>query len=341
VRGNDWPGADAKQAQSTENDMKRLATVLGALGLLLTLPLAAAQAQTWPQRSVRFIVSLGPGSGADIAARLLSDHLTKKWKQPVVVENRPGGDAVIAITTFIGAKDDHTLLYTPTSSFTAHPYMLKKLPYDPAEMHPVARVSNTIVGLAVPGSSDIKSVKDLVAQIKAKPNTFNYTTVTGMTDLIFEGYFKSAGLDITRIPYKDPVQAVTDLAEGRIQAYVAALAIQQAHVKSGRHRLIAVTNSDRAAAFPDTPTVTQAGFPDMTFDGLVGLFGTASLPSEARARIAADIAEVLKDPGILSKLTATGQAVSPGTGKDFAASLDAQRKTLAAIAKRLGLTVAQ
>jgi tripartite-type tricarboxylate transporter receptor subunit TctC len=321
--------------------MKRLTAVVGTLGLLIMLPLASAQAQSWPQRSVRFLVSLGPGSGADLSARLLADRLTEKWKHPVVVENRPGGDAVIAITAFLGAKDDHTLLYTPTSSFTAHPYMLKKLPYDPSQMHPVARVSNTLVGLAVPGLSKIDSVKQLVAEIKAKPNTFNYTTVTGMTDLIFEGYFKSAGLDITRVPYKDTVQAITDLGEGRIQAYVAALAILQAHVKSGRARLIAVTNSQRAATFPDTPTVTEAGFPQMTFDGLVGLFGTSNLSEEARSRIAADISETLKDPAILAKLTATGQAVSPGTGKEFAASLDAQRKTLAEIAKRLGLKEAQ
>jgi tripartite-type tricarboxylate transporter receptor subunit TctC len=324
--------------------MTPIGRVFGAFaaGMLVAGFLASpSSAQTWPQRSVRFLVSLGPGSGADLSARLLADRLTAKWKQPVVVENRPGGDAVVAITAFIGAKDDHTLLYTPTSSFTAHPYMLKKLPYDPRELHPVARVSNTIVGLAVPGSSKITSVKELVAEIKAKPNTFNYTTVTGMTDLIFEGYFKSAGLDITRVPYKDPVQAVTDLAESRIQVYVAALAIQQAHIKSGRHRLIAVTNSERAAVFPDTPTAAQAGFPELTFDGLVGLFGTDSLPEEARSRIAADIRDVLKDPAISSKLTATGQAVSPGTGKDFGTSLEAQRKTLAAVAKRLGITPAQ
>ena len=93
--------------------------VVAGLPRILAPPSAA---QSWPQRSVRFIVSLGPGSGADIAARLLADKLTAKWKQPVVVENRPGGDAVIAINAFIGAKDDHTLLYTPTSSFTAHPF---------------------------------------------------------------------------------------------------------------------------------------------------------------------------------------------------------------------------
>ncbi len=97
-------------------------------------------------------MSLGPGSGADIGARLIADKLSAKWKQPVVVENRPGGDAVIAINAFIGAKDDHTLLYTPTSSFTAHPFLMAKMPYDPAELAPVARISNTLVGFVVPPS---------------------------------------------------------------------------------------------------------------------------------------------------------------------------------------------
>src|SRR5262249_62224853 len=133
--------------------MIRFGTMLGALivGILLALPLAApASAQTWPQRPVKFIVSLGPGSGADIGARLLADRLPTRWNQPVVVENRQGGDAVVAINAFIGARDDHILLYTPTSSFTAHPYQLDKMPYDPRELSPVTRISNTLVGLAVP-----------------------------------------------------------------------------------------------------------------------------------------------------------------------------------------------
>ena len=103
---------------------------------------------------MRFIVPLGPGSGADIGARLLADRLTARWGQPVVVENRPGGDGIVAINAFIGAHDDHALLYTPTSSFTAHPYQHDKLPYDPRELSPVARVSITLVGLAVPGVAE-------------------------------------------------------------------------------------------------------------------------------------------------------------------------------------------
>src|SRR5476651_255806 len=110
----------------------------------------SVQAQSWPQRTVKFIVPLGPGSGVDIGARLFADRLSKKWGQSVVVENQPGGDGIVAITTFLNANDNHVLLMAPASSFTAHPYQHDKLPYNPNDMIPVARVSNTIVAYSVP-----------------------------------------------------------------------------------------------------------------------------------------------------------------------------------------------
>src|SRR5215510_14029738 len=151
--------------------MNRIGRALAVVaGLTFTIAFAfSASAQSpssWPQRPVKFIVSLGPGSGADIGARLLADRLPTRWNQPVVVENRPGGDAVVAVNAFIGAHDDHVLLYTPTSSFTAHPYQLDKMPYDPRELSPVARVSNTLVCLAVPASLNVASVGDFMAMIK-------------------------------------------------------------------------------------------------------------------------------------------------------------------------------
>src|SRR3954453_1317318 len=176
-----------KKTSAREDFMKRLVAVFCGL-VFVALIAAPSQAQTWPQRPVRFIVSLGPGSGADIGARLLADRLTSMWGQPVVVENRPGGDAVVAINAFISANDDHTLLYTPTSSFTAHPYQHDKLPYDPRELSPVARISNTLVGFIVPASLDARKVADFVAMVKAQPGKLNYSTATGMTDVIFDGY---------------------------------------------------------------------------------------------------------------------------------------------------------
>ncbi len=326
--------------------MNRIGRALGVLvvGLMVTIVFTSsllAQSPPWPQRPVKFLVSLGPGSGADIGARLLAERLTTRWSQPVVVENRPGGDAVVAINAIIGARDDHVLLYTPTSSFTAHPYQLDKMPYDPRELSPVTRISNTLVGLVVPASLNVSSVADLMGMIKAQPGKFNYSTATGMTDVIYEGYFKSAGLTITRVPYRDVVAPLTDLGEGRIHAYVGALAIVQPHIQAGRVKLIAITNAQRAPNYPDMPTVAQAGFPNITFDGLVGLFGPKDMAASARDRIAADVRAVLGDETVKARFVATSQLISAGTAAEFAASMEEQRTKLAAIAQKLGVKVAQ
>ena len=156
---------------------KLRSSALAAVGFVVALVLSAAQsfAQTpaWPQRPVKFIIPLGPGSGVDITARLFADKLAAKWGQPVVVENRPGGDAIVAITAVIGAKDDHVLLFAPTSTFTAHPYLHDKLPYDINDLVPVARVTNTLIGVGVPTSLGVNTVKELAQKIKATPGTLN------------------------------------------------------------------------------------------------------------------------------------------------------------------------
>jgi tripartite-type tricarboxylate transporter receptor subunit TctC len=229
------------------------------------------------------------------------------------------------------------LLYTPTSSFTAHPYQHDKLPYDPAELSPVARVSNTGVGFVVAPGLNIASVKELIELIRKEPGKYNYATGTGMTDLIYDGYFKSEGMQITRVSYRDVVAPMTDLSENRIQAYAGGLAIVQPHVAAGRAKLVAVTNSARVAAYPDVPTMADAGFPALTFDGLVGIFGPKDMAQAARDRIATDVRTVVADPTVASRLTATGSAIAPGNSAEFAAALEGQRAKLAAAVKVLGI----
>src|SRR5262249_45473924 len=162
-------------------------TIRIVLAALLALPLAAL-AQAWPSKPVKFMVSLGPGSGADLGARLYAERLQKLWGHPVVVENRPGGDGVIAINAVIQAKDDHTLMWGPTANFVGHPYSLDKMPYDPKELVPVARVTGTVVTLGVPASMNIASLKDLLADAKKKQGSLNWTTAVTMTDIILEGF---------------------------------------------------------------------------------------------------------------------------------------------------------
>jgi tripartite-type tricarboxylate transporter receptor subunit TctC len=302
--------------------------------------LAQAQAPAWPQRTVKFILPLGPGSGADIGARLIAEKLSARWGQPVVVENRPGGDGFVAIGAFVNSKDDHTLLFGPASSFTAHPYLHDKLPYDPRDLAPVARVSATLIALAVPPSLDVKTLGDVVAMAKAQPGKLNWATITGATDLVLAGFLKSTGIEMAKIPYRDPVQALNDVAEGRLHLYWAAYAIVRAQAQAGRVKIIAITASEPTSVLPGMPTVAQAGFPQMTFDGLVGVYGQRDMPLELRERIADGVKATLADPALRERLEATGQVVVPGSAAEFAASIEQQRATVAAIAKVLGIKAA-
>jgi tripartite-type tricarboxylate transporter receptor subunit TctC len=312
-----------------------------SLALLLAgLSPASAQAP-WPQRAVRFIVPLGPGSGADIGARLFADRLAARWGKPVVVENRPGGDGIVAITAFVSAHDDHTLLFSPASTFTAHPFLHDKLPYDQADLLPIARVSNTLVAMVTPVSLKIGSLAELMGLVRAQPGKLNWATATGISDFLLASFLKNANLDMAKVPYRDTVQPSTDAAEGRIQLYWGALAIVRPHVQAGKLKLLAFSNSVRAPDEPDVPTVAEAGFPTLGFNGLAGLFGPRDMAREVREHIAAEIRAVAGDPAIVARLLATGQVVSPGRPDEFAASIDEQRATVAAIAKEMGIKPAQ
>jgi tripartite-type tricarboxylate transporter receptor subunit TctC len=313
---------------------------LFALALALTavaaVALVASAETKWPSRPVRFILTLGAGSGSDIGARLLADRLTQRWGQPVVVENRPGGDAIVAINAFVGAHDDHVLLFAPSSSFTAHPFLHDNLPYQASDLVPITRVSNTIITISVPASLNVNSLKELTAMARAEPGKLNWAGVTGALDFVFAGWLKQEGLNINKVPYRNPVDAANDLAEGRVQVYEAALAIVRPQLESGKIKLLAVTNSVRAPTQPNLPTVAEAGYPALTIDGLVGLFGPTGMPLDLRQRITADIRAVV-DPTIEDRLTITGQLTNIGGPEEFGKSIDEQRAKIADFAKQLGI----
>jgi tripartite-type tricarboxylate transporter receptor subunit TctC len=307
------------------------------IALLAALPLVSF-AQQWPTKPVRMVLSLGPGSGADIGARLYADQLQRMWGQPVVIENRPGGDGVIAINAVIQAKDDHVLLWGPTANFVGHPYSLDKFPYDPKELVPVARVSGTVVTLGVPASMNVNSLKDLLATAKQKKNWLNWTTAVTMTDIILEGFLQSQGVEAAHIKYKQPAEAVNDLVSERIQLYSSAYAIVRPQVQAGKVKLLAVQARNRVPGL-DLPTVGELGFHGLDFEGLVGILAARSsnLPDAARDRIGADIKTVSRIPQVAERLAATAQLNVPGDAKEFAQSIDEQVKQLDESAKRLGM----
>ena len=309
-----------------------------AFGLIAVVAAAGAAPaeENWPSRPVRFILTLGPGSGSDIGARLLADRLTRLWGQPVIVENRPGGDGIVAINAFVSAHDDHVLLFSPTSSFTAHPFLHENLPYKPKDLVPITRISNTLIGISVPIDSKVGSLTELVALARAEPGKLNWAGTTGALDFMFAGWLKREGLNITEVPYRNAVDAANDLAEGRVQVYEAALAIVRPQLDAGRIKLLAVVNTARAPTQPKIPTAAEAGYPALTIDGLVGLFGPPGMPLALRQRITADIRAVA-DKTIEDRLTITGQLMNIGGPEEFAASIEQQRSTVAQSAKELGI----
>jgi tripartite-type tricarboxylate transporter receptor subunit TctC len=326
--------------------MSKLISIVSAAAMaaLAALVVSAAaqsqtesQAQSWPQRPVRFIVGLGPGSAQDIAARLFGDQLSKRWGQPMVIENKPGADGIVAINAFTGAHDPHTLLFAASGTFTAHPTQYAKLPYDPSDLVPLARVSSTIIAVSVPTALNVNTLDELVALARKEPGKLNLVPTPGTTEITFDNFLKTSGVTMTKIPYSDVTKALADLAENRVQVMVSGIAIVKSQVETGKVKLLAITNLKRAAAVPDLPTGTEAGYPALALDGLIGLFGPKNLPPGTAERIAADVQAVAADPSIGPRLAATGQQLDPGGTAEFAAAVDAQRKSIAATAKALGI----
>jgi tripartite-type tricarboxylate transporter receptor subunit TctC len=301
---------------------------ISLLGGTATWPVAVWAQPAWPRRAIKFVVPLGVGSGVDIGARLFADRLSQQWGQPIIVENKPGGDGLIAINAFVTAHDDHVLLATPTSTFIAHPYLHDNLPYAESDLEPIARFSNTVIVIATSSTVAAHSLNDLVAMARAQPGKINWAGVTGAMDFLFEGFLAKQRLAMPKVPYRNLVDGAVDLAEGRVQVYATSLQIVRPYLQSGKVRLLAVTNSERSAITHELPTVAQSGYPELTLDGLIGLFGPSGMPAALRQRIAQDIRSAT-DRTLAERLAVTGQVLNIGGPEEFTDAITQQRARLA------------
>ena len=314
------------------------------IGLVISLNGGSvASAQTYPQRAVKFILPFGPAAGVDITARLLGEKLAVRWGKPVVVENRPGGDGLVAITAFTSANDDHTLLFVPASTFTAHPYAHEKLPYDAErDLLPITSVTTIVIALSAPASLNVKTLGEFIALARAKPDTLNVAAAAGNSDLILSSFIKTQGLPVARVPYRDIQQAPSDLAEARIHLLMSSYATMLPLVQAGKLKVLAVTSRKRVEIAADIPTVAEAGYPYLGLDSLIGLYGPRGMSMALRESIAADIRSIVEaDPTIATRLGVSGQVVDLRGPDEFAAGIKNIREQLAAIAQTLGMKAAQ
>lgn len=287
----------------------------------------------WPIRPVHVIVPVGAGSAPDAAVRLVADGLRRRWGQGVVIENRPGADASIGTGAFAHANDDHTLLYGFASALTINPLIQENVPFDPArDFVPISAVTNTIIAVAVHRDLPAHSLAELARVAETRPGEILWGSGPSLPRFLFAAFLKQRNLEMLYVPYRDAAAAPIDLAQGRVQLLITSLQSTSVPVQSGQARVIAVANTQRAATLPNVQTASEAGYPEMSIDGLIGFFGWRGMPTKLRDSISADIAEVLKDPEIRARIEATGQLVLGGTSEEFAAAIEHQRTRITEIA---------
>jgi tripartite-type tricarboxylate transporter receptor subunit TctC len=305
--------------------------------IALTITPAPTLAQTWPQRPVRVIVPIGPGSSPDVAARTFAERLAVHWAQPVVIENRTGADGLTGTIAFTAAHDDHMLLFAPASPVSVYPLIQEKLPYDPVrDVLPVSTVVETFGTIAVPTSLPVANLTELVNFARTRPGQLTWATGGGAFPILMSAFMKSEGLETVHVPYRDQNLAVQDAAQGRVQIFATAMTAVLPLIQAGKIRVLAVTNKKRSPAWPDIPTATESGYPHLAFDGLIGMFAPHGTPDDRRERISADIRAIAADEGVAKRLNASGQIVRGSTPAEFGAAIEQQRATLAALAQRTG-----
>jgi tripartite-type tricarboxylate transporter receptor subunit TctC len=307
--------------------------------LMLALLVAAtgASAQTWPDRPVRILLGYPPGGGTDLVARLVQQPLTTRWGQPVVVDNRPGANAIIATEAVAKAKPDgYTLLMAYATELAVNPATHKALPYDPVkDFAPIVQMASAPLVLAVNPSLPAKDVKDLVALAKAKPGTLNYSSSgTGSVHHFAGALFNlQTGAGLVHVPYKGSGPATADAVSGQVQATYASVASVLRFVQAGRLRALAVTSKQRSPSMPEVPSMAEAGLAEFELTSWYGLLAPAGTPAAVIAKIHADVSAILASAEAQKSFAAQGLDPAGGSPQAFAEFVRSEAARFARIAK--------
>jgi tripartite-type tricarboxylate transporter receptor subunit TctC len=306
---------------------------------------AAAQTTDYPNRPVRIVVPQAAGGGVDIVARAIAQKLTEAWGQQVIVDNRPGANGIIGIEAVAKSKPDGYTLAAPfTSVLTINPFVYKSLPYDAfRDFAPIMQSVNNIIVLVVNPYLPARSVKELVALGKSRPGDLVYGSfgIGNLTHLAAELLRIETGLKMVHVPYKGETPAVTDLIGGQFVLLFATSAGVNAHIKAGRLRLLATGGEKRAAAYPDTPTMGEAGYPNASVTGWSGLVAPAGTPPEIVQKFQREAARHVRSPELAERLTALGAEPVGSTPEEFAAFIKAEAGKWSRVIREAGLSLSQ
>ena len=318
--------------------MKKLATAFAAAALLAA---GSALAQAWPSKPLKIIVPYPPGGTSDILARAVGQKLSEEWKQPVIVENKPGATGNIG-ADFVAKSppDGYTVLLADIGSLAIAPSVVKALPFDPVkDFAPVVMVAYSPHLLVVHPSVPAKDARELIALNKAKPDSMNFAVsgIGGANHLAGIEFAQRAGIKWTYVPYKGGSQALTDMVGGQAQVMFNGALATYPFVRDGKLKALAVSSAKRFPSMPDIPTVAEsAGMPGFETGSFQGIVAPAGTPPDVVRKMHAAVTQVLATPEMKERLDKAGAEVRPMGSEQFGTFIRTERDRWAKVAKESG-----
>ena len=280
-----------------------------------------AFAQSYPSRPIKLIVPFPAGGGTDAVAREVANKVATQQGWTVIVDNRPGSGGNLGVDAAAKATPDgYTIVLGQTSNLAINPTLYSKLPYNPVkDLAPIGLIASSPLVLVVASDSPYKTLADLIAAAKARPDAINYASSGSGTvaHLAVEQFQKLAGIKLTHVPYKGAAQGATDLIGGQIQLYMSSIPTLIGHIRNGKMRALAVTSEKRVNDLPSVPTVGESGYKGFEAVTWFGLAGPAAMPKDAVTKLNGAFNKALQDAEVKKKLEGQGVDVLGGTPEQF------------------------
>lgn len=299
---------------------------------------AGGPAQSYPTKPVRLIVPFAAGGGTDTLARMVAQRLTEATGQTFVVDNRPAVDGVVGSETVAKATPDGYTLILVSSSHAINPALRKTLPYDTLkDFAPITQTAVQQLLLTTHQSVPAKSVKELIALLKAEPSKYNYGSSSNATALPMELFKSMSGTQVQHVPYKGTGPMMNDLLGGQVQMGIVGAVGAIPQVKAGRLRALAIGDSKRSSTLPDIPTIAEAGVPGYQASIWTGMFGPAKLPRAIIDKLNKEVVRIVQNPDFKAKMTQMGSESAGTSPEEWGKFIEAEIGKWAKIAKLAGL----
>jgi len=295
----------------------------------------------WPAKPVKLVVPFPPGGGTDLVARAIGQKLSDRFKQPVVIDNRPGASTIIGTDAVAkAAPDGYTLLLSGSTSYSVNPALRAKLPYDPVkDLAPIAIVARAPLALVVSGNAPWRTVNELVAAAKAKPKSVRYASFGAGSgpQLAAELFALAGGVQLQEIPYKGSAQSTVALIGGEIEMGVDTVASVAPQVRAGKLRALGIVGATRSSLLPDVPTLAELKLPEATFDAWYALAAPARTPAPVVQALLREVSAVMADAGLQAQLRAQGMEPIVIGPQPFRAQMEGEIARYRALAHRVGI----